>query len=105
MSQPNWIKRRTAIPVNFTTNFWDIQIKEYTLAGFTAPMIAAVTGLTVSRIRYRLKILKLSAMDYRRGTSKEAKAVQERIDKQIRFRRDIKFFSVEDLLAAPQEKA
>lgn len=97
---PDWIRRRIAIPVDFNSNLWDAQIRDYTLAGFTAPYVASVTGLTVSRVRYRLKKIGVSAMGYRRGTSAVARKVKSNINRKLLTDSRIRYRTVESFLSA-----
>lgn len=53
----------------------DVKVRNLALGGLTGETIAKETGYTIHQVRYRLKILGISAMDYRRGQNFVARAL------------------------------
>jgi hypothetical protein len=65
----------------------DVQCRDLCEGGFGYDRISKETGLTKGQVGYRLKMLGISPMDYRRGTSELAKKIIKLIseDKQRYF--------------------
>lgn len=60
----------------------DVKVRNLGLGGLTGEAIAKETGLTVHQVRYRLKLLGISTMDYRRGQNFVARALIKAVDEE-----------------------
>jgi hypothetical protein len=56
----------------------------YARYGIAIQTIAEWTHLTPSQVMYRLRKMGMSVLDYRKGTSEQAKVVHDRYQKQLR---------------------
>jgi hypothetical protein len=76
-------RRRVPIPID-KKNPWDKQVKELTDRGFHAKVIAERTGLTVSQVRRRQHVMKVSPLSWREGKSHTAVEVLARTDELLK---------------------
>lgn len=76
--------------VNLSINAWDQKVKILCHRGFYAGTIARQTGLTISQVRYRIDKFNLRPNDFRRGYSREAQDILNRINQALGTCRELK---------------
>lgn len=76
--------------VNLSKNPWDQKVKILCQRGFYGETIARETGLTISQVRYRITKFNLRPSDFRRGYSRDAQDILNRINSALGTCRELK---------------